>query len=370
MAERKKPVDAVIIGYGWTGAIMAKTLTDAGLSVVAFERGPARDTSPDFEYPRIADELKYGVRGDLWQPLANETVTIRHGIQDTAAPYRKYGSFILGNGVGGAGTHWNGQLWRASPEDLRLRTHIEQRYGKKFIPADMTIQDYPVSFEELEPHFDHFEKVCGVSGIAGNLRGQIRPGGNPFEGSRSDEFPTPPLPPIHVARLFEKATAELGYKSFPVPSANSSIAYTNPYGVRLGPCNLCGFCERFGCFLYSKASPQTTILPILADRQNLEVRTNAYVTKILLDRTGKIATGVAYIDESAVEVEQPATLVILSAFQMHNVRLLLLSGIGRPYDPATGEGHVGKNYAYQMCSVTGAFFSEDVEINPFIGAGS
>ena len=370
MAERKKPVDAVIIGYGWTGAIMAKTLTDAGLSVVALERGPARDTSPDFEYPRIADELKYGVRGDLWQPLANETVTIRHGNQDTAAPYRKYGSFILGNGVGGAGTHWNGQLWRASPEDLRLRTHIEQRYGKKFIPADMTIQDYPVSFEELEPHFDHFEKVCGVSGIAGNLRGQIRPGGNPFEGSRSDEFPTPPLPPIHVARLFEKATAELGYKSFPVPSANSSIAYTNPYGVRLGPCNLCGFCERFGCFLYSKASPQTTILPILADRQNLEVRTNAYVTKILLDRTGKVATGVAYIDESGVEVEQPATMVILSAFQMHNVRLLLLSGIGRPYDPATGEGLVGKNYAYQMCSVTGAFFSEDVEINPFIGAGS
>jgi gluconate 2-dehydrogenase alpha chain len=101
MAERKRPIDAVIIGYGWTGAIMAKTLTDAGLSVVALERGPARDTSPDFEYPRIADELKYGVRGDLWQPLANETVTIRHGIQDTAAPYRKYGSFILGNGVGG-----------------------------------------------------------------------------------------------------------------------------------------------------------------------------------------------------------------------------------------------------------------------------
>jgi gluconate 2-dehydrogenase alpha chain len=370
MADQKRQVDAVIIGYGWTGAIMAKTLTDAGLSVVALERGPGRDTSPDFEYPRIADELKYGIRGDLWQPLANETVTIRHGMHDVAAPYRKYGSFILGNGVGGAGTHWNGQLWRASPEDLRLRTHIEQRYGKKFIPADMTIQDYPVGFEELEPHFDHFEKVCGVSGIAGNLRGQIKPGGNPFEGPRSDEFPTPPLPPIHVARLFERATEELGYKSFPVPSANSSIAYTNPYGVRLGPCNLCGFCERFGCFLYSKASPQTTILPILADRQNLEVRTNAYVKKILLDRTRKVATGVVYVDESGVEVEQPATLVILSAFQMHNVRLLLLSGIGRAYDPATGEGLVGKNYAYQMCSLTGAFFSENVEINPFIGAGS
>ena len=102
MADRRKRVDAVIIGYGWAGAIMAKALTDAGLSVVALERGPARDTSPDFEYPRIADELKYGVRGDLWQPLAKETMTIRHGVNDVAAPYRKYGSFILGNGVGGA----------------------------------------------------------------------------------------------------------------------------------------------------------------------------------------------------------------------------------------------------------------------------
>ena len=370
MARHARPVDAVIIGYGWTGAIMAKTLTDAGLSVVALERGPARDTSPDFEYPRIVDELKHAIRGELWQPLAKETVTVRHGTSDVAVPYRRYGSFVLGNGVGGAGVHWNGQLWRASPEDLRLRSRIEERYGKDVIPEEMTIQDYPVSFEELEPHFDHFEKVCGVSGVAGNLRGEIKPGGNPFEGKRSDEFPTPPLPAIEAARRFEIAVAELGYKSFPTPAANSSIPFTNPYGVRLGPCNLCGFCDRFGCFLYSKASPQTTILPILAERSNLEVRTNAYVTRILRDGTGKKATGVLYIDGEGQEVEQPADLVILSAFQMHNVRLLLLSGIGEPYDPSTGNGVVGKNYAYQMCSETAVYFSEDVEINPFIGAGA
>ena len=370
MARRGRPVDAVIIGYGWTGAIMAKTLTDAGLSVVALERGPARDTSPDFEYPKIVDELKHAIRGELWQPLAKETVTVRHGTNDVAVPYRRYGSFVLGNGVGGAGVHWNGQLWRASPEDLRLRSRLEEHYGKDVIPEEMTIQDYPVSFEELEPHFDHFEKVCGVSGVAGNLRGEIKPGGNPFEGQRSDEFPTPPLPAIEAARRFEIATAELGYKSFPTPAANSSIPFTNPYGVRLGPCNLCGFCERFGCFLYSKASPQTTILPILAERPNLEVRTNAYVTRILRDSTGKKATGVLYVDGEGQEVEQPADLVILSAFQMHNVRLLLLSGIGEPYDPSAGKGVVGKNYAYQMCSETAVYFSEDVEINPFIGAGA
>jgi gluconate 2-dehydrogenase alpha chain len=370
MSKRLKRVDAVIVGYGWTGAILAKTLTDAGLSVVALERGPARDTSPDFEFPRIIDELKHGVRGDLWQPLADETVTIRHRVADTALPYRQYGSFVLGNGVGGAGVHWNGQLWRASPDDLRLRSRIEERYGKSFMPKDMTIQDYPVSFEELEPHFDHFEKVCGVSGKAGVLRGTKQPGGNPFEGSRSDEFPTPTLPAIYAAELFARSASELGHQAFPVPAANSSIAYTNPYGVRLGPCNLCGFCDRFGCFLYSKASPQTTILPILSDRTTLEVRTKSYVTKVLTDDTGKRATGVLYIDANGDEVEQPADLVVLSAFQMHNVRLLLLSKIGQPYSAETGQGLVGKNYAYQMCSGAAAFFDEDVEINPFIGAGA
>jgi len=370
MVVHLKPVDAVIIGYGWTGAIMAKTLTDEGLSVVALERGPARDTSPDFEYPRIVDELKHGIRGDLWQPLAKETVTVRHSLNDRAAPYRQYGSFVLGNGVGGAGVHWNGQQWRASPEDLRLRSHITERYGKNFIPDDMTIEDYPVTFEELEPHFDHFEKVCGVSGRAGNLRGQIRPGGNPFEGVRSDEFPNPPMPDIYSSQLFAKASIELGYKPFPMPAANSSRAYTNPYGVRMGPCNLCGFCERFGCYLYSKAAPQTTILPILAGRPNFEVRTDSQVTKILLDATGKRATGVSYIDRDGREVEQPADLVILAAFQMHNVRLLLLSGIGTPYNPRSGTGVVGKNYAYQMVSGVTAFFGKDVEMNPFIGAGA
>lgn len=46
----------------------------------------------------------------------------------------------------------------------------------------MTVQDYGVTYDELEPHFDYFEKICGISGTAGNLRGDIREGGNPFEG--------------------------------------------------------------------------------------------------------------------------------------------------------------------------------------------
>src|ERR1700692_716590 len=108
MATVLKPVDAVVIGFGWTGSIMAKSLTDAGLSVVALERGPAQDTAPDFEYPRIIDELKYAVRGDKFQPLAKETVTVRHDIGDVAAPYRRYGSFFFFLWAGGGRGEFRG----------------------------------------------------------------------------------------------------------------------------------------------------------------------------------------------------------------------------------------------------------------------
>jgi gluconate 2-dehydrogenase alpha chain len=370
MTIKKKPVDAVIVGFGWTGAIMGKELTDAGLDVVALERGAYRDTSPDFTYPKIVDELAYGIRGELFQRLADNTVTVRHNVGDTALPYRQYASFLLGDGVGGAGVHWNGQHFRPSPEDLMLRTHMESRYGKNFLPKDMTIQDYGITYEELEPFFDHFEQVCGTSGKAGNLNGTAVAGGNPFEGRRANEYPNPPVMDTYPATLFAKAAKERGYHPFPQPSANSSRPYTNPYGVRLGPCNLCGFCERFGCFLYSKAMPQTTILPVLMKRKNFELRTRSEVLKINLDSTGKRAVGVTYVDAQGQEVEQPANMVIVAAFQFHNVRLMLLSGIGKPYDPVSGEGVIGKNFAYQMMSSTSVFFDKNVPINPFIAAGS
>ncbi len=50
-ALKKPHVDAVIVGFGWTGAILAKELTEAGLNVVALERGQNRDTYPDGAYP-------------------------------------------------------------------------------------------------------------------------------------------------------------------------------------------------------------------------------------------------------------------------------------------------------------------------------
>ena len=373
MAKVLPSKQVVIVGFGWTGAIMAKELTEAGLDVVALERGSYRDTYPDGSYPQVIDELTYSIRKKLFVDVSKETVTIRHSVNDVALPNRQLGVFLPGDGVCGAGLHWSGVHFRVDPVELRLRSHYEERYGKKFIPDGMTIQDFGVSYAELEPYFDFAEKVFGTSGTAWSIKGQVvgdGKGGNPYAPDRSSDFPLPAQKNTVSAQLFEKAAREVGYHPYNLPSANTSGPYTNPYGCQMGPCNFCGYCSGYVCYMYSKASPNLNILPALKQEPRFELRSQAHVLKVNLDSTGKKATGVTYLDAQGQELEQPADIVILAAFQFNNVRLMLLSGIGQPYDPKTGEGVVGRNFAYQNMATIKAFFRQDQHhTNPFIGAG-
>lgn len=369
MTIRLKPVDAVIIGFGWSGALLAEALSGAGLTVLALERGKFRDTAEDFPPSRVADELRYAVRHDLVVKPAENTITFRNRSDQTALPVRAWGSFLPASGVGGGGVHWNGQTWRFRPSDFTLKTTIVARYGKSFLAPDLTLQDWGVSYDELEPYYDRFEYLCGISGTAGNLGGSLQPGGNPFEGARARPYPTPPLTMPYAPALFADAARGLGYHPFPQPAANLSQAYTNPLGVTLGACSYCGFCERFGCGNYAKASPQTTVMPVLRRRANFSLRSECTVLTVAHDGKGGKARGVTYTDESGAVFFQPAEIVLLSAYTFENIRLLLLSGIGAPYDPASGKGVVGRNYSYQTTSAVRLGFVDKL-LNPFIGAGA
>ncbi len=370
MATRLKEVDVVLVGFGWTASILAQELTEAGLQVLAIERGKFRDTVPDFATTHIQDELRYAVRNGLFEEPARETLTFRNSPDQVALPMRHLGSFNPAAGAGGAGVHWNGQHWRFLPADFQIRSHTEARYGKNFIPADMTIQDWGITYDELEPYYDRFEYLCGISGQAGNIGGQLQEGGNPFEGARARGYPLPPLKRSYGTVLFDQAAKEAGFKPFPCAAANTSQPYKNPYGVQMGQCTYCGYCEWFGCGNYSKASPQSTIFPVLLPKDNFSYRTLCNVTRVNLDGSGsgRRATGVTYVDVQGREFEQPAQLVVLCAFAQHNVHLLLLSGIGQPYDPKANTGVVGRNYAYQITSSVSVFLNDN--LNPFMGAGA
>src|SRR5205807_9842840 len=129
-------------------------------------------------------------------------------------------------------------------------------------------------------------------------------------------------------------------------------------GMTLQTCMFCGFCERYGCEHYAKASPQTILLPVLLKEPRFTLRTHCHVQRINLDKSKKRATSVTYVDGTGRQFEQPAKLVIVGTFALNNVRLLLLSGIGKPYDPTSKKGVVGRNYAYQTTSSVNVFYDE------------
>src|SRR5215470_2951706 len=193
MATKLKPVDVVTVGVGLTATILAQELAATGLKVIGLERGRWRDTDPDFAMPGAHDELKYVIHKELMQDLSKETITFRNASSETALPMRQLGSFLPGEGVGGAAVHWGGLTWRFLPSDFEVKSRTLERYGPKQISEDCTIQDWGVTYAELEPHFDRFEYLYGVSGKAGNINGKIIPGGNPFEGPRAREYPNPPM---------------------------------------------------------------------------------------------------------------------------------------------------------------------------------
>src|SRR5215470_7093815 len=205
-----KEVDAVCIGVGFTGSILARELSKAGLKVVGLERVANRTAREDFALPSVRDDLKYAVRQELFQDSQMETVSLRHSPSETALPIRRLGSFLPGTGVGGAGAHWNGVTWRLLESDHVLRSHLENRYGKNAVPAEMTIADFPLTYAELEPYYDKFEKLCGISGKAGNLRGVKVDGGNTFEGPRQNEYPNKPLAQPMAGAIMDTACRSLG----------------------------------------------------------------------------------------------------------------------------------------------------------------
>lgn len=181
MATKLPKVPVVIVGMGWAGGVIASELTKAGIKVLGLERGKSRKTE---DYFMVHDELRYAQRYELMQDLSKETVTFRNQQSQRALPLRSYGSFLMGEGLGGAGIHWNGQYFRFLPYDFEIYTKTVERYGKNKIPDGMTIQDWGITYDELEPYFDKFEKMAGISGEQEQ---------NPMVGKRSNPFPTPPM---------------------------------------------------------------------------------------------------------------------------------------------------------------------------------
>ena len=362
-------VDVAIVGGGWTGLLMAKELgTRTALSIVVLERGLPRSTDG---YSDDMDELDYGIRLKMMQDTSQETVTLRHDASGRALPLRRFASFLPGSGIGGAGEHWNGQCPRNVPDFFEVLSRTKEKYGMGRLPADHAIQDWGITYDELEPYYTRMDRLLGLSGKAGNLRGQKMEGGNPFEGWRSEEYPTPPTKLPYFSVMAREAAKSLGYHPYPIPAANASQAYTNPDGISRPACVYCGYCERYGCMIGAKAQPTNLLLPVIQRKKNVAIRASANVRRIVRDGAGSDGRvrGVTYIDAIGEEIFQPADVVFLASWTLNNTKLLLLSKIGEAYDPATGEGTLGRNLTHQVSFAAATVFF-DKPLNRFMGAGA
>jgi len=237
--------------------------------------------------------------------------------------------------------HWNGQAYRFHEADLRMRSRIDERYGKDFLPRN-TRSRIGAWHADLEPHYDRFEYLARHFGKAGNLLARRFPAQRARGAARARVSDAAAKGALRLGRCSASRRGP-GLPPVPQPSANLSEPYTNPEGLTLKTCMFCGYCERYGCEHYAKSTPQTVLLPVLLKGPEVQAAHALPGAEINLDRSGRNATSVTYVDAQGRELEQPAALVIVGLFALNNVRMLLLSKIGAPYDPATGKGAVGKN---------------------------
>ena len=93
---------------------------------------------------------------------------------------------------------------------------MREKHGAK-LPENLSVQDWGVTYDELEPLYWRAEQMMGIGGKAGNLRGQKIEGGNLFEGPRQHEYPNPPHKMTALVRSFRRPRANWGTIRFPRP---------------------------------------------------------------------------------------------------------------------------------------------------------
>ncbi|MAQ08851.1 MAG: choline dehydrogenase, partial [Gammaproteobacteria bacterium] len=285
-ANLSDPVDVLIVGAGASGAAVAWSLADTRMRIVCLEQGDWMNPS---EYPTNGTDWEIQQHGPF-----NIDPNIRR--RDTDYPINNDESpinVVNFNGVGGGTVLYAAHFPRLHPSDFKVKS------------LDGVADDWPISYDTLDPYFNQNDRMMGVSGLAGD----------PMYPPKQ-----PPLPPIPMGLVGEKLASgynKLGWHWWPSDSA----IITRPYEGRdkclnLGPC-------MSGCSQGAKSSTDITYWP-QAIRSGVELRTRCRVREITLANNG-MADGVIYYDEGGNECHQKAEVVVMACNGVGTPRILLNS---------------------------------------------
>jgi choline dehydrogenase-like flavoprotein len=270
-------VDLVIVGAGAGGSVLAQRLARAGWRIVILEAGPFWHPDQDW----VSDEA--GSHQLYWT---------QKRIIGGSDP-QELGKNNSGRGVGGSMVHYAGYTPRFHPSDFE--TFSRDRVGA----------DWPISYDELLPHYERVERELPVAG-------QDWPWGYPHR------YPFSPHPVTGAALKLWEGAIKLGIEMRvgPVGIVNGTFG-NRPH------CIYRGYCLQ-GCKVNAKASPFVTHLPD-ALAHGVEIRANCMAARIELNERGH-ASGVTYFAEgSEQERRQRAKVVAVAGYSIETPRLLLNS---------------------------------------------
>lgn len=330
-----KHYDAVVVGSGAGGGIVAKELSAAGLHILLLERG--RTVSPaDCRKDDLRNQ-RTSALGAPFGPDESRNPRVSVDSEGNARLIRVRDGGYNNNAacVGGGTQSYGAMAWRFLPKDFLMRS----TYG---VPENSTLEDWPISYDDLEPYYQQAEDEIGVSGDMS---------GDPFHGPRRKPLPMPPLSPTREHVLIDAAARRMGLHPFPIPMLRNSV----PYRGR-PPCMRCRWCVGFACEVNAKGGTQNTVIPEALATGNCRMETESIASEITLDGSGR-PNGVVYSDAKDRRQQVTASMVVVCGGAIESARLLLNSR-SRHFPNGLGNQHdwVGRNLqGHSYSGATGLF---------------
>ncbi len=331
-----KIFDICIIGSGAGAGPIAYELCKDGKKVVVLEKGEHYKRE-DFS----KDEIAF-VRRDIVTPNAkDEYHTIVEGDEEYTS-YESGWSFNNGTIVGGSSNFMSGFFHRLHPDDFRLKSKFGQI-------KDANIEDWAISYEELEPYYTKVEEVVGVSG-------KFTP--HKYEPPRgTKDFPYPPTTEHPIDEMIEKSAKSINMTALTTPRAILSRDANER-----NKCYYSNYCGSYGCSSGAKGSSREALINPALKTGNLTLLTNSYVIK--LNEKNKKVVSATYIDKKTnTQKTIRAKIFVLSAQAIESSRLLLNSTSKNfPNGLGNNNGQVGKNLLFSAGGTVSGTFDEKSQI--------
>ncbi|WP_338608624.1 GMC family oxidoreductase [Pelagibacterium nitratireducens] len=335
--------DAIVVGAGAGGGIVAAQLALAGRKVLLVERGQRLDYANSGHRDHLRNH-RHPVYGHNTGPDRRDGLRVLVRPDGTEAVVEPH-TIEFGNNAAciGSGTLiYGGLAWRFHPDDFRMAS----KYG---VPEGSSLIDWPIGYDDLEPWYEMAEQEIGVCGPEGPL---------PHEPWRSRSLPMPSLPRYGSARVLERGGQALGFETFSPPVLVNSV----PRDGR-GACIECGTCVGFPCPSDAKNGTQNTVLPRALATGNLSIVAETTAERVVTDSAGQvIGVLLAWNEDGATKRQYiGADIVVLSAGAIETARLLLLSANDRnPNGLGNTSGHLGRHLQGHTYPTAFGLFDEDV----------